>query len=163
MVLQLLGTSCWYCDNCITKLWALSSYFLYLYMVFIQHCFHLEQHCFHLDRQFSCSPNISNWLSWFVTQSSLVIQNSCSSWRSCTLSVSLYLLIVGPDRRGVKLDLACARSIAQLDFAWRCVQVKSCWDYSRMHALGIAISVRVPMCSSWFLLEVVSTKGMYGI
>ena len=56
-------------------------------MVFIQHCFHLEQHCFHLDRQFSCYPNISNWLSRFPTQSSLVIQNSCSSWLSCTLSV----------------------------------------------------------------------------
>ena len=32
-------------------------------MVFFQHCFHLEQHCFHMDRQFSCSSNISNWLS----------------------------------------------------------------------------------------------------
>ena len=41
--------------------------------------FRLEQHCFHIDRQFSCSPNISNWLSWVPTQSSLVIQNSCSS------------------------------------------------------------------------------------
>ena len=85
---QLLGTSCWYRDNCITKLWALSSYFLYLYMVFIQHCFHPEQHCFRLDRQFSCSSNISNWLSWIPTQSSIVIQNSCSSWLSCTLSGS---------------------------------------------------------------------------
>ena len=42
--------------------------------------------CFHIDRQFSCSPNISNWLSRITTQSSLVIQNSCSSWLSCTLS-----------------------------------------------------------------------------
>ena len=48
-------------------------------MVFIQHCFHLEKHYFHLDRQFSCSPNISNWLSRVPTQSSLVIQNSFSS------------------------------------------------------------------------------------
>ena len=48
-------------------------------MVFFQHCFHLEQHCFHHDRQFSCSPNISNWLSRVPTQSSLVIQNYCSS------------------------------------------------------------------------------------
>ena len=79
VVLQLLGTSCWYRDNCITKLWYLSSYFIYLYVVFFQHCFHLEQHCFHLDRQFSCSPNISNWLSQVPTQSSIVIQNSCSS------------------------------------------------------------------------------------
>ena len=60
-------------------MWAISSYFLYLYMVFIQHCFHLEQHCFHLDRQFSFSPKTSNWLSWVPTQSSQVIQNSCSS------------------------------------------------------------------------------------
>ena len=65
--------------NWITKLWAKSSYFLYLCMVFFQHYFHLEQHCFHLDRQFSCSPNISNWLSQVPTQSSLVSQNSCSS------------------------------------------------------------------------------------
>ena len=86
---QLLGASCWYCENCITKLWALSSYFFYLYMVFIQHCFQLEQHCFHLDRQFSCYSNISNWLSRIPTQSSLVIQNSCSSWLSCTLSLLL--------------------------------------------------------------------------
>ena len=90
VVLQLLGTSCWYCDNCITKLWSLSSHFLYLYMVFIQHCFHLEQHFFHLDRQFSCSSNISNWLSRIPTQSSLAIQNSCSSWLPCTLSPLLY-------------------------------------------------------------------------
>ena len=55
-------------------------------MVFIQHCFHLEQHCFHLDRQFSCSSNISNWLSRIPIQYSLFIQNSCSSWLSCTLS-----------------------------------------------------------------------------
>ena len=48
-------------------------------MVFFQNCFHLEQHCFHLDRQFSCSPNISNLLSRVPTKSSLVIQNSCSS------------------------------------------------------------------------------------
>ena len=90
MVLQLLGTSCWYHDNCITKLWNLSSYFLYLYMVFIQMCFHLEQHCFHLDRQFSCSPNISNWLSRVPTQYSLVIHNFFSSWLSCTLSIRLW-------------------------------------------------------------------------
>ena len=48
VVLQLLGTSCWYRDNCITKLWAHSSYFLYLYMVFLQHFFHSEQHFFHV-------------------------------------------------------------------------------------------------------------------
>ena len=84
-MLQLLGTSCWYRDNCITKLWALSSYFLYLYMVFIQHCFHIEQHFVYIDRQFSCSPKLSNWLSRIPTQSSLVIQNYCSSWLSCTL------------------------------------------------------------------------------
>ena len=68
-------------------MWALSSYFFYLYMVFIQHCFHLEQHCFHLDRQFSCSSNGSNWLSRILTQYSPVIQKSCSSWLSCTISV----------------------------------------------------------------------------
>ena len=68
-------------------MWALSSYFLYLYMVFIQHCFQLEQHCFHLDRHLSCSSNISNWLSRIPIQYSLVIQNSCSSWLSCTLSI----------------------------------------------------------------------------
>ena len=56
-------------------------------MVFIQHCFHIEQHCFHLDRQLSCSSKISNWLSRIPTQYSLVIQNSCSSWLSCTLSL----------------------------------------------------------------------------
>ena len=66
VVLQLLGTSCWYRDNCIPKLWAHRSYFLYLYMVFFQHFFHLEQHCFHLDRQFSCSTNIPNLLSRFL-------------------------------------------------------------------------------------------------
>ena len=93
MVLQLLGTTCWYRDNCITKLWALSSYLLYLYMVFIQHCFHLEQHCFHLDRQFSCSSKISNLLSRIPTQSSLEIQNSCSSWLSCTLSILLHNMV----------------------------------------------------------------------
>ena len=85
MVLQLLGTSCWYHDNCVTKLWDLTSKFIYLYMVFNQHCFHLEQYCFYLDRQFSCSSNISNWLSRVPTQYSQVIQNSCSSWLSCTL------------------------------------------------------------------------------
>ena len=53
-------------------MWASSSYILYLYMFFIQHYFQLEQHCFHLDRQFSCSSNISNWLSRIPTQSSLV-------------------------------------------------------------------------------------------
>ena len=63
VVLQLLGTSCWYRDNCIPKLWAQGSYFLYLYMVFFRHFFHLEQHCFHLDRHFSCSSNTSNLLS----------------------------------------------------------------------------------------------------
>ena len=55
-------------------------------MVFIQHCIHLEHHCFNLDRQFSYSSNISNWLSRILTQYSIVIQNSCSSWISCTLS-----------------------------------------------------------------------------
>ena len=63
VVLQILGTSCWYRDNCITKLWSQSSYFLYLYMVFFQHCFHSEQHLFHLDRQFLCYPKNPNWLS----------------------------------------------------------------------------------------------------
>ena len=43
VVLQLLGTSCWYCDNCITKFWAQGSYFLYLYMVLLQHYFHSEK------------------------------------------------------------------------------------------------------------------------
>ena len=52
VVLQLLRTSSWYSDNCITKLWAHWSNFLYLYMVFLQHCFHLEQHCFHVLRTF---------------------------------------------------------------------------------------------------------------
>ena len=66
---------------------ALSSYKIYLYMVFIQHFFHLEQNCFHLYRQFSCSSNISNWFSWIPTQSNPVIQNSCYSWLSCTLSM----------------------------------------------------------------------------
>ena len=46
VVLQLIGTSCWYRDNCITKLWAHRSYFLYLYMVFFQHYLHSEQHFF---------------------------------------------------------------------------------------------------------------------
>ena len=90
VALQLLGTSCWYRDNCITKLWALSSYFLYLYMVFIQHCFRLEQHCFHLDRQFSCSSNIPILLIRVPTKSSIVIQNSCSSWLSYTLPPLLH-------------------------------------------------------------------------
>ena len=52
VVLQLLGTSCWYRDNFITKLWAHRSYFLYLYIVFFQHCFHSKQHCFHVLRTF---------------------------------------------------------------------------------------------------------------
>ena len=64
---------------CITKLWDSSSYILYLYMVFIQHCFQLDQDYFHLDRQFSCVSHVSNWLSRIPTHSSLVIQNSCSS------------------------------------------------------------------------------------
>ena len=40
-------------NNCITKLWAPGSYFLCLYMVFLQHCFHPEQHCFLLEQTFS--------------------------------------------------------------------------------------------------------------
>ena len=32
-----------------------------------------------------------------------------------------------------------------------------------MRALGWAIGIHVPMCSSRVLLEVVSTKGTYGI
>ena len=52
VVLQLLGTSCWYRDNCITKLWAHCSYFLYLYMIFLQQCVHSEQHCFPVLRTF---------------------------------------------------------------------------------------------------------------
>ena len=45
----------------ITKLWALCSYFLYLYMVFLQHCFHSEQDCFPFRTDsFQCSTNISN-------------------------------------------------------------------------------------------------------
>ena len=32
-----------------------------------------------------------------------------------------------------------------------------------MSALGLAVIVRVPMCASRVLLEVVSTKGMYGM
>ena len=32
-----------------------------------------------------------------------------------------------------------------------------------MRALGRAVIVNLPMCSSQFLLEVVSTKGTYGI
>ena len=63
-------------------------------MVFIQHCFHIEQHWFHLDRQFSCSPNISNWLSRVPTQSSLVIHNSCFSWLSRTLSDPIFNRLV---------------------------------------------------------------------
>ena len=66
-------------------------------MVFIQYCFHLEQHCFHIDRQFSCSPNISNWLSRIPTQPSLVIQNSCSSWLSCIISMLWHFLIDSDD------------------------------------------------------------------
>ena len=60
-------------------------------MVFIQHYFHLEQHFFHLDRQFSCSSNISNWLSRIPTQYSVVIQNSCSSWLYCILSKNIHV------------------------------------------------------------------------
>ena len=87
-------------------------------MVLIQHCFLLEQHCFHielgfesislkclnnmknvyqdnnnvvLDGHFSCYSNISNLLIRIPTQSSLVIQNSCSSCLSCTLSLLLSL------------------------------------------------------------------------
>ena len=72
MVLKILGTSCWYRENCITKLWAESSYFLYLYMVFCQHCFHLEQHWSPVLRTFQTDWVYSN------IQYSLVIQNSCS-------------------------------------------------------------------------------------
>ena len=84
MVLQLLGTSCWYRDNCITKLWAHCSYFLYLCMVFCQHCFHSEQHRFPALRKFQTD--------WFEssTQSSLVIQNCCSVDYICILSPLLH-------------------------------------------------------------------------
>ena len=63
VMLQLLGTLCWYCDNCITKLWAHLSYFIYLYMVSFQHCFHSEQHCFHLGWTVFMFFEHSNWLS----------------------------------------------------------------------------------------------------
>ena len=79
VVLQLLGTSCWYRDNCITKLWDLRSYFIYLHMVFFQRCFRLEQHGFTWIDSFHVLQTFQT--DWFesLTQSSLVINNSCSS------------------------------------------------------------------------------------
>ena len=63
-----------WCYNCyeihahykilITKLVSLSSYFIYLYMIFLQHSFYSEQHCFTSRKDsFQCSANISNLLS----------------------------------------------------------------------------------------------------
>ena len=89
-MLQLLGNSCWYCDNYITKKWAHHSYFLYLYMVFFQHCFHLEQHCFHLDRQFSCSPNIPNWLNRVLNSNKSNNTELLFLRLACTLSPLLH-------------------------------------------------------------------------
>ena len=51
---------------CGTKLWALGSYFLYLYIIFLQLCFHSEQHCFSRIDSFQCFTNVSNWLSQFL-------------------------------------------------------------------------------------------------
>ena len=81
-MLQPLRTPCWYCDNCITWLWALSSYFLYLYMVFIQQCFHSEQHYFTVLQTFQTDWVQSN------PKSSLVIQNYFSIDYHCILSIS---------------------------------------------------------------------------
>ena len=79
VVLQLLGASWWYRDNCIPKLWSHCSKFLYLYMVFLQHCFHSEQHCFLLEETVFNVLQIfqTDWVE-HSTKSSLVIQNSCS-------------------------------------------------------------------------------------
>ena len=52
-------------------------------MVFLQHCFHSEQHCFPVLRIFQTDWVLSN------TQSSLVIQNSCSIDYPCILSLRL--------------------------------------------------------------------------
>ena len=79
-MLKLLGTSCWYRDNCITKLWSHCSYFLYLYMVFLQHFFHSEQHFFHVIQTFQTDWVYSN------PQSSLFMQNSCSVNYLCIMS-----------------------------------------------------------------------------
>ena len=87
MVLQLLRASCWYCDNCITKLWAHCSYYLYLYMVFCQHCFHSEQHFFPVLRTFHTD--------WVLAgpQSSLVIHNYWSIDYSCIMSALIISVI----------------------------------------------------------------------
>ena len=155
MVLQLLETSCWYCDNCITKLWDLSPFFLYLYMVFIQHCFHLEQHCFHLDRQFSCSSNISKWLSRIPTQSSLVIQNSCSSWPSCTLSPLLYKCSVFHPWFQVRFTYILSTNVCQLQTSFTPIYFFASCIF--LHSLQNAFSLQC----AW--LRTVSIKNKHGI
>ena len=75
-MLQLLETSCWYFNNCITKLWAQGFYFLYLYIILFQHCFHLEQKkIIWID---SCHVLQTFQTYWFKssTQYSLVIHSS---------------------------------------------------------------------------------------
>ena len=55
-------------------------YFLYLFMIFFQHCFHSEQPCFPVLRTLQTDWVHSN------PQSSLFIQNSCSIEYPCILS-----------------------------------------------------------------------------
>ena len=94
--------------NCVTKLWSVRSYFLYLYMVSFQHCFYSEQEYFLLKQ------TVLNVLQKFQTdwvdsstKSSIVIQKSCSIdylllyHPSCTsvlaqlLSLTLIYIILG--------------------------------------------------------------------
>ena len=87
VVLQILGNSCWYRDNFITKLWTHCSYFIYLYIVFHQHWFHSEQHYFPVLLTFQ-----TDWI-YTNAQSSVVIQNFCSIDYPCILSYFIWLTI----------------------------------------------------------------------
>ena len=101
--IQLVVINRWWCYNfweiyvhrniCITKLWYLSSYFLYLNGFLSNTVFHLEQYCFSRTDIFRCSFHVSNLIQTFQTdwveystQYGLVIKNSCSYRLSCILS-----------------------------------------------------------------------------
>ena len=60
-------------------MWDKGSYFLYLYMVFLQHFFYSEQHCFLIEQTFFNVLQIfqTDWVE-SSTKSSLATNNYCS-------------------------------------------------------------------------------------
>ena len=96
-------------------MWALSSYFLYLYMFFLQPCFCSEQHCFHsrtdIFQCYFCVSNfdtsIKNWLIRVLNSIWSIHTELLFDRLSCSLSFSFYIPVIFVNKHPSRVYLFC--------------------------------------------------------